>query len=64
MRTKDPLTNRAAEVTFDNVSFASKEGKETGRETIKDMRSKSGKKIISFLNCKTISSLLHFTKRL
>jgi len=47
MKTKDPLNNRTAEVTFDNVSFASKEGKETGRETSKDVRSKSGKKNIS-----------------
>ncbi len=44
MKTKDPITNRnTAEVTFDNVSFVSKEGKETGRETSKDTRSKSGK---------------------
>jgi hypothetical protein len=43
MKTKDPITNRnTTEVTFDNVSFVSKEGKETGRETSKDMRSKSG----------------------
>ena len=49
MKTKDPLTNRVAEVTFDNVSFVSnnnKDGKDTGRETSKDLRSKSSIKTV------------------
>ena len=62
MKTKDPIANRATEVTFDNLSLVSKDGRETGRETSKELRSKSSK-CLSFSTVSFCRNEIVFEKR-